>query len=158
MKSPPAFSRRYNARLAAVQALYQGQIHPQTFQETFSEFLVYRSTLEEKRSRPRPFDPDLCETIVSGVGVNQDQINTLIRNHLDDKIRFERLETLLLSILQASCFELVYQKDIPPAVIINEYTTIAWSFFDRHEPAMINAILDSIHHNHSRKENSEEPT
>jgi N utilization substance protein B len=48
------------------------------------------------------------------------------------------------AILRSGTFELIERKDVPIAVIVNEYVEIAQAFFEEEEPRLVNAVLDRI--------------
>ena len=50
------------------------------------------------------------------------------------------------AILRAGTFELVHRADVPPRVIISEYTAIAYAFFTGKEPGLANGVLNHLAH------------
>jgi len=58
----------------------------------------------------------------------------------------ERIDAVARAILRAGAAELEQRKDIPTAVVIDEYVEIAKAFFEGPEPGFINAALDACAH------------
>ena len=54
-----------------------------------------------------------------------------------------RIDAVARAILRAGATELEQRRDIPTAVVIDEYVEIAKAFFEGPEPAFINAALDA---------------
>jgi N utilization substance protein B len=61
---------------------------------------------------------------------------------LADKWRLERLDATVRAILRVGGFELLYRKDVPARVVIDEYIEVANAFFEGAEPKFINAAFD----------------
>jgi N utilization substance protein B len=55
-----------------------------------------------------------------------------------------RLDATLRAILRAGAWELSAKKDVPVAVVVNEYVDVARAFFDGEEPKIVNAVLDRL--------------
>jgi N utilization substance protein B len=73
-----------------------------------------------------------------------EDIDRLITASIEPEWTLLRLEPVLRSILRGACAEFLTDKGIPPAVIINEYVTIAHEFYGGKEPAFVNGILEAI--------------
>ncbi|GBD95682.1 hypothetical protein BMS3Abin06_00557 [bacterium BMS3Abin06] len=56
------------------------------------------------------------------------------------------------NILRAATYELVYRKDIPPPVVINEALEIAKKYSTEDSAPFINGILDKIAYLQTRKQ------
>ena len=68
-----------------------------------------------------------------------------IHGVLTDDWPLSRIDSTLRAILRAGAFELNDRKDVPTAVIINEYVDIARAFFQEDdEPKLVNAVLDRL--------------
>ncbi len=57
---------------------------------------------------------------------------------------WSRVDRLVRAILLAGAYELLYRKDVPARVAINEYVEIAHAFYDQGEPKFINSVLDRV--------------
>ena len=58
--------------------------------------------------------------------------------------QFDRFDGTLRALLLCAAYELVRTKDVDAAVIVKEYVDLAYAFFSKNEPKMVNALLDSI--------------
>ena len=43
-----------------------------------------------------------------------------------------------------AAYELVHTTDIDAAVVVKEYVDLAYAFFTKNEPKMVNALLDQV--------------
>ena len=147
MKIPakPRNLERSNARLMAVQALYQQALAPKPAADVVREFIQFRLNPYEEAGEIRlpELDKRLFGDVVTGVAITENDLNGMIVGHLDPDWRFERLDRVLVAILQAGLWELLHKGDTPARVIINEYVEVARSFFEGKEPGFVNKVLDS---------------
>ncbi|MCC0033813.1 MAG: transcription antitermination factor NusB [Hoeflea sp.] len=150
--SPPSSSQpevksanqRGAARLAAVQALYQMDIGGAGVLEIVAEYEAHRLGSEIDGEQYRPADPAWFRAVVSGVVENQRALDPVIRSGLTEDWPLSRLDATLRAILRAGAWELSAKKDVPVAVIVNEYVDVARAFFDGEEPKIVNAVLDRL--------------
>jgi transcription antitermination protein NusB len=132
---------RHQARVLALQVLYQynlmrpaeqkpDKFHVEAGEETTAETLRYAETLVDG-------------TIESIKNVEDLIGKYLTRNHIDDIRVIDR------SILDISVFSLMFQKDVPANVVINEAVILAKNFGNPNSYKFINGILDAINKNES---------
>ena len=57
---------------------------------------------------------------------------------------FDRINKVALAILRTSAYEILYQKDVSPKIIIDEAVNIAKNYGTDDSYKFINAILDKI--------------
>ncbi len=133
---------KHNARLAAVQALYQMEITKRGAGGVIEEFLQERLQPEhlDGSDVDLTFFTKLVETLVQ----HQSNIDQAIRDHLSGSWRLSRVDATLRAILRCGTCELLVMTDTPIAVVIDEYVEIAKSFFDAKESGFVNATLDAI--------------
>jgi transcription antitermination protein NusB len=137
-------NQRGAARLAAVQALYQMDVGGTGVLEVVSEYEAHRLGQEIDGEQYLKADASWFRSIVSGVVRDQLKLDPMIKNSLQDDWALSRLDSTVRAILRAGSFELIERKDVPVAVIVNEYVEIAQAFFDEDEPKLVNAVLDRI--------------
>ncbi|MCF6326757.1 MAG: transcription antitermination factor NusB [Devosiaceae bacterium] len=142
--SKPHANQRGAARLAAVQALYQMDIGGTELGSILEQFDTRRAGGEVEGEEYLPADVDFLRQIVSGVLKNQLEIDPLLNQKLSDEWHLTKIDSTLRAILRAGAFELLYKRDIPAKVVINEYLDVAQAFFEGEVPAMVNAVLDKI--------------
>ncbi|MGJ8570485.1 MAG: transcription antitermination factor NusB [Hoeflea sp.] len=139
-----AANQRGAARLAAVQALYQMDIGGAGVLEIVAEYEAHRLGNEIDGEQYRPADPAWFRAVVSGVVENQRALDPVIRAGLNEDWPLSRLDATLRAILRAGAWELSAKKDVPVAVIVNEYVDVARAFFDGEETKIVNAVLDRL--------------
>jgi transcription antitermination protein NusB len=137
--------RRSVARLSAVQALYQLEANPGVDPEAVvREFARHRFGQEIDGDQLGEADPALFADIVGRTFADQERLDAEISAALTPDWPLARLDSVLRAILRAGAFELVHRADVPPRVIISEYTAIAYAFFTGREPALANGVLDRL--------------
>jgi N utilization substance protein B len=72
------------------------------------------------------------------------ELDQIIEANLAINWNLNKLNTVTKAILRAAIAELKFMEEIPAKAIIDEYTTIAASFFDSSETGFVNSILDKI--------------
>lgn len=140
---PP--SKRRAARLAAVQALYQMRATDAASEDVIEEFSNHRLGKEIDGIVYAPADSALFADVVRGAEARREEIDKWIETSLEGgDWRLERLERIMLVLLQAGTYELLGRPDVPSAVVIDEYVELAHAFFGDSEAGFVNAILDRL--------------
>lgn len=148
-KPKPRVGFRTAARLFAVQGLYQMATTDATVTEALETFR--NITFEElyPEASLDKFDADLLEGVLRGAVREQRTIDALIADTLADGWKPERIDKVMLGLLRAALYELLYGTDAPAKVVINEYMNIASCFGLVREISMINGILNAVARNHN---------
>ena len=81
--------------------------------------------------------------LTSKIGANITDIDLLISQHAP-KYPVEKIAKIDLAILRLSIYELVFQKQNPTKVVINEAIELAKEFGSEQSPSFINGVLGSI--------------
>ena len=139
---PP--DRRRQARLAAVQALYQVEVGEVSPRSVITEFLNHRLKEEIDGVRLGRIDRTLFGELVEQVPGQRRELQDMIAGALDEDWPIDRLERLLRIILECGVYELAERPSVPLNIVITEYVELARAFFDSREPAMVNAVLDRL--------------
>ena len=114
-------------------------------QEVMTDFRENRLGSEIDGDQYRDADADWFDLIVKGVVKRQLELDPEIHSVLTDDWPLSRIDSILRAALRAGAFELMDRKDVPVAVVINEYVDIARAFFeDDEEPKLVNAVLDRL--------------
>ncbi|WP_336294787.1 transcription antitermination factor NusB [Bartonella sp. CB169] len=140
--SPRLANKRGAARLAAVQALYQMDIIGSGVMETAVEYETYRLGKNIDGDQYLDADFQWFLAIITGVTKDQKQLDPMLHQQLSAEWSLSRLDSILRAILRAGLWELINRKDVPVAVVMNEYIDIAKAFFEGDEPKLVNAVLD----------------
>ncbi|MBN1518684.1 MAG: transcription antitermination factor NusB [Spirochaetales bacterium] len=81
--------------------------------------------------------------MAAGAIENIDAIDAAIKKHLEHW-SFERLKRVDLAILRMSVYALMYQRDIPVQISIDEAIEIAKEFGSEESYRFINGVLDAV--------------
>ena len=130
---------RRDAREAAVQYLYQRELQADESDSLLEEFYHLRGLSPSARK--------FCETLLRGWMENRAAIDAAIREHARN-YELSRLSAVDRNVLRIACQELLFCKDIPPAVAINEAIEIAKKFSTADSGKFVNGILDNIRRSH----------
>jgi N utilization substance protein B len=87
---------------------------------------------------------DFSRLLVTGTIENIHAVDAMIGKHLKNW-EISRLNRVDLAILRMSAYTLMYQKDTPASVVINEAIGISKEFGTDESFRFINGVLDSIH-------------
>jgi N utilization substance protein B len=137
---------RTNARLAAVQALYQMEAIGEGVENVILEFRTHRLSGDIEGRLLHEADEDYFTELLRGVVRLQAKIDPLIEKRLANSWTLARLDSTARAILRAAAYELVHRAETPARAIINEYLEIANAFFGDDDPRFINAVLDAMAH------------
>jgi N utilization substance protein B len=130
------FAQRRESRAAALQFLYAWSINkPANFTD---DLRLFFESLEKPRDHYA-----FAEELIDGVMKNLDEIDGHIRT-LAHNWEFDRIARIDLAILRLAIFEMLYRKDIPPVVSINEAIDLSKNFSTADSKRFINGILDRM--------------
>lgn len=82
--------------------------------------------------------------IIAGTIEHLNEIDEMIKKHLAANWSLERINKVALAILRTSTYEIVFQKDIEPKIVIDEAINIAKDYGSDDSYKFINAVLDKI--------------
>jgi N utilization substance protein B len=109
-------------------------------QKLYSQELNKKSELTFPKHRYKKFIKD----IVLGTLEKKELIEEAIQQHLSQDISKKRTEKLLIILLHAAIFELLYRPQTSLNIIINEYLNTSDFFLEESQKKYLNAILDKI--------------
>ena len=84
-----------------------------------------------------------AESLVMGVRENKDVIDGTLKKYVKNW-GLDRMGAVELSVLRMALFELLFIKEMPPAVIINEAVDLARYFSRRESGKFVNGVLDHV--------------
>ncbi len=134
-----------NTRVATIQCIYSviflgEKLSGKTMRYFKNKsFLSEEDTLDDKSAQ---INSKLFSYLVKGIIRNQDIIDSVIKQNL--KIDMEKNDQLVISIIRAGAFEILFRENTPTGVIIAEYTKIANEFYPSTKSGLVNAVLDKI--------------
>ena len=135
---------RSQARLAAVQALYQMELAQTDLAAIIEEFNAHRLGTDAENGTAAEADPEHFACILKGVVKRQLDIDPLIDKQLAQGWRLTRIDSIVRAILRAATFELTELTSVPARVVISEYIDVAHAFFEGEEPKVVNGVLDQL--------------
>jgi N utilization substance protein B len=106
-----------------------------TWRRTYASFF---ENLEEPREH-YAFGEELIHGVIEQCAELDARIKGLAQNW-----DFERIARIDLAILRIAMFEMVFRKDIPPVVSINEAIDLSKQFSNADAKRFINGILDRL--------------
>jgi transcription antitermination protein NusB len=126
---------RHRAREVVLQLLFQQE----STDEAPSKILqLYRESFAEG-----PLPDQFCVDLFTKITTTLPEIDqTIIR--ASENWRIERMSRVDRNILRLAVYELVYNSDTPPKVVINEAVELAKRFGAEESPSFVNGVLDRI--------------
>jgi transcription antitermination protein NusB len=160
--------KRRTAREMAVQMLYQSDLGGSPLPHIFSTFdlseYLARESASPKKSqgedretrraefakhRKRVDDAfQYAQQLVRGTVENLPQIDELIRGQADNW-RLERMPAVDRNILRLAIFEMLYEKDTPKLVVVDEAIELAKKFGSEQSGRFVNGLLDGLLKQHT---------
>jgi transcription antitermination protein NusB len=135
---------RSQARLAAVQALYQMDLAETDLGAVLEEFSANPLVDEAEGDGLGKPDVDHMTRVLKGVVARQREIDPLIDKQLATGWRLVRIDSIVRAILRAASFELMELAEVPARVVISEYVEVAHAFFEGDESKVVNGVLDQL--------------
>ncbi len=128
-------AHRRIARQLVLEALYRFDLVKDSPEKTLEEILKRKRYIEEVREYSKRL---LRDTITHLKEIDKEIENNLL------SWRFKRLSFLDRALLRLATCELLYYKDIPYKVSINEAVEIARFYGTEGSAKFVNAVLDTI--------------
>jgi transcription antitermination factor NusB len=136
--------RRTLSREIALKILYANDITKEPVEECCRKFWENSDVTDEAVRK-------FADFLIFGVSENKEKVDRMIVKHTENW-ELERMATIDRNILRIASFELLYAKEIPPKVAINEAIEMAKKYGDRDSGKFVNGILDKI--NKTEKEDT----
>lgn len=132
---------RHEARLWAVQLLYQRELNDEPLDEALARFWTGRKVGASLKT--------FTETLVREVVDRLPDIDAHLQRYTEHW-DVHRLNAVDRNILRVALYEILHRKDIPPVVSINEAIELAKSFSGDESGKFVNGVLDRIHRDSGR--------
>ncbi len=139
---------RRKGRILAVQALYAYELQGGA---SLEELVQFPWGEEEGIGEGNTLARQFASLLVTGTIQNLPQIDRLIQEHLENW-ELKRVAKVDLSILRMSVYCLLYQKDIPATVVIDEAIDLSKEFGTEDSYRFVNGVLDGIRKSLETKE------
>lgn len=127
-------AERRKARQLALQAIYQWQLTQDNVADIAEQFKLEQPT--------KGVDLPYFELLLTGVASNVSNLDATFSPFLSRKLG--ELDQVDKGVLRLSCYELMYCKDVPYKVVINEAIELAKSFAADDSHKFVNGVLDKV--------------
>lgn len=134
--------KRTQAREFALQILYKRDLNPEPPEEIFSSFWQENPASAEVR--------EYAQRLVDGTLLHLFEIDEILSKYTQHW-ELNRMAVVDRNILRFSTYELLYEEDVPPKVVINEAINIAKKFSQEESGKFVNGVLDKINHTEMRR-------
>jgi len=146
-------SNRHLGRIIALQTLYEVEFREQSGDKTvdLSEVLARNISRYQKAVDDKSF----IERLVNGVTKEEAKLDDVLRP-VAPEWPIEQIARMDRVVLRIGLYELLYEKDVPPKVVINESVELAKSFGGDNSSKFINGVLGTVlreHEGKSKKKN-----
>ncbi len=126
---------RRRSRELALQLLYQYEMTGATLEKMQSQFEEWDRAPEDVRA--------FADDLLRGALENSDRIDEYLGEQTAHW-KLERLATVDKNILRLAIYELLYNEETPPAVVIDEAIEIAKKFGAEESGRFVNGVLDGV--------------
>jgi len=128
-------TRRTRAREVALQLLFQRDHNPNIPRADIERFAAERLRDEQLQT--------FCLSLFDGVLARQAEIDEKL-SAAAENWRLARMPTVDRNLLRLGAFEMLYQKENPPAVVLDEVIELARRFSTADSSAFVNGVLDRL--------------
>lgn len=133
---------RHLARTLAMQTLYEWDFQPEhSIQEMLASNLQAAKQGED--------DATFVSALVQGVVEHKDEIDKLIQDHAPEW-PLDQVSVVDKSILRLAIYELLYSKDVPAKVSINEAVELGKTFGGDNTSRFVNGVLGTVYRDSDR--------
>lgn len=134
-------SNRHLGRIVALQTLYEQDFRQECQDESFDldEALTRNVTRYEDTIEDKPF----VRQLVEGVNLHQKELDDIIRP-LAPEWPIEQIARMDRVILRIGTWELMFEPEMPPKVVINEAVELAKAFGGENSSKFVNGVLGSV--------------
>jgi N utilization substance protein B len=126
--------KRTTSRRLAMQAIYQSELSKTSIDEALTNLFEEEELAEDTR--------EFTRRLAEGVLCRKDDLDRKIRE-FSKNWEIGRISMINKAILMLALYELIYEKDTPKAVVINEALELAKRYSDPESAKFINGILGS---------------
>lgn len=127
--------QRRKAREHTLRILFQMEFEDSNPQEALGQYWKSRKTTPEIK--------EYSTWLAKGIASNQKTIDSLIQS-VSEHWRISRMALIDRNILRMAVFELLYEDNIAPAIVINEAIEIARRYSGDEAATFVNGILDAV--------------
>ncbi len=126
--------KRRKARENTLQILFQLEFNDSAPEKAIGSFWLHRKTSKEIMEH--------TQFLVNGIISNREKIDGLIQS-VSANWRLDRMALVDRNVLRVAVFELLYERGIAPAIVINEAIEVAKKYSSQEAATFVNGILDA---------------
>ena len=143
-------AQRHLARTIALQSITEWDFHKSVLKSNLDINIISKRNLQE--FAPKKFEgAEFSKILVKGVMDNFKKIDTYIKKYAP-QWPVEQITLIDRNILRIGIFELIFFKETPPKVAINESIEIAKTFGGITSSKFINGVLGAIYEDFKDKD------
>ena len=139
-------SNRHLGRIVALQTLYEQDFRLEAGDESFDLAQVLKRNIARYESTVD--DVFFIEELVRGVAQHEKELDDELRP-LAPEWPIEQIARMDRAVLRIGLYELTYEKDVPPKVVINEAVELAKAFGGDNSSKFVNGVLGTALKNKS---------
>ena len=133
---------RRKGRILAFQALYSYDMGKEPLEQLLK--LEWANNSEGEGNSADTDSNDFARILIAGTINHIAEVDEKIKKHLSAKWEFDRVNKVSLAVLRISVFQILYQKETPATVVIDEAIAIVKKYGSDDAFKFINAVLDNI--------------
>jgi N utilization substance protein B len=130
---------RHAARERALETLFQMDINDVSLEEASA----YTHLIHDESKKASEYDEEYFHQLLRYVLLYRQPLDVII-DQLSTDWELDRMPGVDRNILRLSLYEMLYEDDIPSAVVINEAVELAKSYSSGESRKFINGILSSV--------------
>ena len=127
---------RRKARECALQILFQLEFSPDRLEEILQDYWSTQPVKAEIK--------EYATWLVEGIRQHRTEIDQTIEK-ASEHWRLDRMAMVDRNILRMAVFELIFEKTLPPPIIIDEAIEVARKYSGQEAAIFVNGILDGIY-------------
>jgi N utilization substance protein B len=128
--------KRRKAREYALQILFQMEFTKDELSSILPNYWSNQNVSEDIKT--------YCEWLVRGICEHREEVDQVIQQ-ASKNWRLERMATVDRNVLRIAVYEMLYENNLAPPIIIDEAIEIARKFSGQEASTFINGILDGVY-------------
>ena len=148
-------SNRHLGRIVALQTLYEQDFRAECGDESFSLTEVLDRNIE--RYSETIEDKAFIVALVNGVAEKAQELDAVLQPIAPEwpLAQIARIDRI---VLRMGLYELTYEQDVPPKVVINEAVELAKAFGSENSSKFVNGVLGTALRQKEEGETAKKPT
>ena len=147
-------SNRHLGRIIALQTLYEQDFRRDAEDADFNLDEVLARNIE--RYKEMVDDKAFIEQLVKGVAQHEDELDAQLQP-IAPEWPIDQIARMDRTILRIGLYELEFEKDVPPKVVINEAVELAKAFGGDNSSKFVNGVLGTVMRQREGKATAPEP-